>query len=213
MIRHHPSEEMLMRHAAGGIEEPLAVALNAHLDACDACRREVALWERVGGALLEDIAPAEMSDTALDRALAAIANEQSRTQKDHSVARRVTQTASLPRALRSYRVGREFPIGPGIYKRNVWRDRRGSGRVFLLRGRPGLALPSHGHSGVELTYVVKGGYTDEHGHYEPGDFFTADASLHHSPRVDDDGECVLLIASTGRPQAPGWLGIFMRLFM
>lgn len=206
-ITYHPSEELLMQFASGAVKAPFDIPLRAHIEACVLCRKEAAVWEGVGGALLETAAPTAMSDGALESVLSRIEQERERP------LRKAPASSALPRALQRFRPGIEFPIGPGIYKRNLWRARRGSGRAFLLRAKPGLALPRHGHSGVEVTYVVSGGYSDEHGHYTPGDFFTADENLSHQPRVDDDGECTLLIATDGLPQAPGWIGLLMRLLM
>jgi putative transcriptional regulator len=206
-ITYHPSEELLMQFASGAVKAPFDIPLRAHIEACVLCRKETAVWEGVGGALLETAAPAAMSDGALESVLSRIEQERERP------LRKTLTSSALPHALQRFRPGIEFPIGPGIYKRNLWKARRGSGRAFLLRAKPGLALPHHGHSGVEVTYVVSGGYSDEHGHYTPGDFFTADENLSHQPRVDDDGECTLLIATDGLPQAPGWVGLLMRLLM
>lgn len=209
-IAYHPSEELLMQFASGALKPPFDIPLRAHLDDCVLCRKEAAVWEGVGGALLEEIEPVAMKNGALESALSAIDQNGERQRRRSPSAPR---PSALPAALRRYRPGIEFPIGPGIYKRNLWKAPRGTGRAFLLRAKPGLALPHHGHSGVEVTYVVSGGYSDEHGHYAPGDFFTADASVSHQPRVDDDGECTLLIATDGLPQAPGWIGVLMRLLM
>jgi putative transcriptional regulator len=209
-ISYHPSEELLMTFASGAVKAPFDIPLRAHIDACVLCRKEAAMWEGAGGALLETVTPAAMTDGALESVLSRIEQERERPQRNASAS---PLAMALPRALQRYRPGLEFPIGPGITKRNLWKARRGAGRAFLLRAKPGLALPHHGHSGVEVTYVVSGGYSDEHGHYTPGDFFTADESLSHQPRVDDDGECTLLIATDGLPQAPGWIGLLMRLLM
>jgi putative transcriptional regulator len=209
-IAYHPSEELLMQFASGAVKAPFDIPLRAHVGACVLCRKEAAMWEGVGGALLETVTPAAMKDGALESVLSAIERGHDRPRTRVSSARRAS---TLPAALQRYRPGIEFPIGPGIYKRNLWKAPHGTGRAFLLRAKPGLALPHHGHSGVEVTYVVSGGYSDEHGHYTPGDFFTADDSLSHQPRVDDDGECTLLIATDGLPQAPGWIGLMMRLLM
>jgi putative transcriptional regulator len=212
-IRHHPAEGALMGYASGALEQPFRLAVAAHLDMCVLCRKEVALWEGVGAAFLENIEPAEMTGGALENALAAIDREGLRPARATAAARPSSDAFWLPPSLRGMRIGREFPIGPGIRKRNIWRAGRGAGRAFLLRGRPGLELPRHGHEGVEMTYVVQGGYSDGHGHYGPGDLLTADVGHSHQPRVDDDGECVLLIASEGRPQATGLVGLMMRLLM
>jgi putative transcriptional regulator len=209
-IAHHPAEELLMQFASGAVKAPFDIPLRAHIDACVLCQKEAAMWEGVGGALLEAAGPVAMKDGALESALSAIEREGARPRPRGSSARRVP---GLPAAVQRYRPGIEFPIGPGIYKRNLWKASRGAGRAFLLRAKPGFALPRHGHSGVEITYVIQGGYSDEHGHYTPGDFFAADASLSHRPRADDDGECTLLMATDGLPQAPGWIGLLMRLLM
>lgn len=209
-IGHHPSEDLLMQFASGVVKAPFDIPLRAHIDACVLCRKEAAMWEGVGGALLETMPPVTMKDGALESVLGVIERGHERARPKVSSARRAS---TLPAALQRFRPGIEFPIGPGIYKRNLWKAPRGTGRAFLLRAKPGLALPHHGHSGVEVTYVVHGGYSDEHGHYTPGDFFTADDRLSHQPRVDDDGECTLLIATDGLPQTPGWIGLMMRLLM
>lgn len=209
-IAHHPSEELLMQFASGAVRAPFDIPLRAHVDACVLCRKEAAMWEGVGGALLDTMPPAAMMEGALESVLGAIERGHGLPRPKVSSARRAS---TLPAVLQRYRPGIEFPIGPGIYKRNLWKAPRGAGRAFLLRAKPGLALPHHGHSGVEVTYVVSGGYSDEHGHYTPGDFFTADDSVSHQPRVDDDGECTLLIATDGLPQAQGWVGALMRLLM
>lgn len=196
-----------MRFASGALEQPFDIAVGAHLEPCVLCREEVAMWEGVGGALLDEAAPVAMAGDAFDRTLALL-------DRPAPAARRAPKAApSVPAALRCYRLGREFPIGPGIYKRNIWAAKRGSGRAFLLRARPGLELPRHGHGGMEMTCVLQGGYSDEHGHYVPGDFMMADTDHIHQPHVDADGECVLLIASQGRPISPGIAGWIMRLFM
>jgi len=206
-ITYHPPEDLLMQFASGAVKAPFDIPLRAHIDACVLCRKEAMMWEGIGGALLETAPPAAMTDGALESVLSRIELERERP------LRRAVASSALPRALQRFRPGLEFPIGPGIYKRNLWRARRGAGRAFLLRAKPSLSLPHHGHSGVEVTYVVSGGYSDEHGHYTPGDFFVADDRLSHQPRVDDDGECTLLIATDGLPRAPGWVGLLMRLLM
>jgi len=207
-IAYHPSEELLMQFASGAVKAPFDIPLRAHIDACVLCRKEAAVWEGVGGALLETVTPVAMTDGALESVLGTLERERDRPRR-----KTAPRASALPAALQRFRPGIEFPIGPGIYKRNLWKAPRGTGRAFLLRAKPGLALPHHGHSGVEVTYVVSGGYSDELGHYTPGDFFTADDSVSHQPRVDDDGECTLLIATDGLPQAPGWIGMLMRLLM
>src|SRR5690606_15606110 len=66
--RHDPSEERLLAYAAGTLSPPEAVVVATHL----AMRPENGEWVRrlqaVGGALLDDLAPAPLAVDALDRA-------------------------------------------------------------------------------------------------------------------------------------------------
>ena len=64
-LRHHPSDSVLTRYAAGGLGKGPALVVEAHLGACAACRREVAQWEAVGGALLDRLPPAAMAPSRI----------------------------------------------------------------------------------------------------------------------------------------------------
>src|ERR1700733_4291772 len=69
-IIHHPSDETLSVFASGTLDEARAVVVATHTSLCAQCRNAVLAFECVGGALLEDAAPAEMSVGALERAMA-----------------------------------------------------------------------------------------------------------------------------------------------
>ena len=62
-ITHHLDDATLMSFAAGALPDALSAVAAAHVAMCARCRREVATLERVGGALLAQLAPA-----TLDRA-------------------------------------------------------------------------------------------------------------------------------------------------
>src|SRR6185369_1648296 len=61
---HHLSDEWLVDYAAGAAPEPVALRVATHLAYCPACRAAHGKLEAVGGALLTDIAPAEVSEGA-----------------------------------------------------------------------------------------------------------------------------------------------------
>ncbi len=66
----HPSLEILGDYAAGGLPEPVALALAVHLSSCSACRIAVQRLETIGGVVLDDVPPAALdTEAALDRAL------------------------------------------------------------------------------------------------------------------------------------------------
>jgi putative transcriptional regulator len=74
----------------------------------------------------------------------------------------------------------------------------GAGTIRLLQIENGISIPSHTHRGNELTFILQGSYSDETGHYQPGDLSDADSSLKHSPVVDSEKPCICLIATDER---------------
>ncbi|MEJ2027621.1 MAG: ChrR family anti-sigma-E factor, partial [Limibacillus sp.] len=87
-------------------------------------------------------------------------------------------------------------------------------RTKLLRIRAGSAIPQHTHEGAEITMVLSGGFTDEHGHYLRGDVSVADNQIEHRP-VADPGEDCLCITVTDAPlrftgPVGRWLNMFVR---
>ena len=68
--QHHPSLEILGDYAAGGLPEPVALALAVHLSSCSVCRIAAQRLEVIGGVVLDDVPPAALdTEAALDRAL------------------------------------------------------------------------------------------------------------------------------------------------
>src|SRR6478672_6418636 len=56
-IRHHLGAHSLMSFAAGALPSALAAVAGAHLAMCARCRRDLELFEHLGGAVLEGLAP------------------------------------------------------------------------------------------------------------------------------------------------------------
>ena len=73
MIAHRPPEELLLGYASGALPEPIALVVASHAALCPETAREIGRLERLGGTLLDGLAPAELKSGALDRALAALA--------------------------------------------------------------------------------------------------------------------------------------------
>ena len=68
--RHHPSAETLALYAAGNMRPGFDVVVAAHLQACAACRHELATLEQLGGELISGIDPVAMGEEALAATLA-----------------------------------------------------------------------------------------------------------------------------------------------
>lgn len=215
----HPSDETLLRHAAGTLPAGPKLLVHLHLAACPHCRERVAVFEAVGGALLEEIPPEPLAGDALARALSRIKAADAPAPAA-AVPRPLPppsglvlpQGIALPAPLAARRIGPLRPVAPGVRMGRVYVPEDPDTSVRIFRIEPGRSIPRHTHIGTEYTHVICGGFSDPLGHYGPGDLVEADAEVEHTPKVDDDGECVCIAAFEGRLRFSGLLGWVLRPF-
>ena len=106
----------------------------------------------------------------------------------------------LPHALQGYRLGNWRWLAPGIRLIRILPLRAGRSSLNLLRVSPGVAMPCHGHAGLELSCILTGSYVDEFGHFGPGDLAEMDGDVDHMPVADPRDGCICLIAADGKLQ-------------
>lgn len=197
---HHPGEDVLLAHAAGGLDAGLALVVASHLYNCAGCSDTVAALEAVGGALLAELSPAPMSPEATARAMAAIdVPLPSHGNRNPSrLSPRLPSDLTLPAPLTGHAIGRWRWLAPGIRWSRVHLPDDATANVVLIRGRPGSLIPAHGHRGTEFTQVLTGAIAGPEGRYAAGDLFTADETTSHHLQVCDGEECICLSALTGK---------------
>jgi putative transcriptional regulator len=194
-VNHHPGEDMLLAHASGAGDEAVSLIVATHLALCPQCRGKVAQMEALGGAILSDIRPEQVSDSALKAVMERLDLASIEKPAPHAAA---SIPFAAPQPLRSY-LGRDLdrvrwtPVGPGISYKPLFR--RGPARAQLIRSRPGRGVGHHTHGGEEFTLVLTGGFTDMTGHYLRGDLQSADPSLLHRPLADEGEDCIVLAVS------------------
>lgn len=201
---HHPSEELLLDHAAGALAEAPALLVATHLALCPRCRAEYAALEAVGAEFVEAEPAPSLEDDVLQRTLARLGEQEPAPAPSPAA-------AWPPRPLRDY-----LPVGLDALP---WRRRmsgvwscplEGFGRgakVEMLRIAPGRAVPHHTHRGQELTLVLEGGYTDELGSFARGDVSVADESVRHRPQADPGPDCICLTVVEGALRFSGLFGL------
>ncbi|MEL6692880.1 MAG: cupin domain-containing protein [Pseudomonadota bacterium] len=68
-------------------------------------------------------------------------------------------------------------------------------RARILKCQPGAIFPNHGHGSEEVSLVLQGAYTDAGAHYVRGDVQCISADEQHSPVIDDNEICFVLVVS------------------
>ena len=59
-VQHHPSDETLLRFAAGTLTAGIRLVVGVHVDGCPRCGVQVGCFEAIGGAMLDEaVAAAE----------------------------------------------------------------------------------------------------------------------------------------------------------
>lgn len=214
----HPDSEALLDYAAGSLDEANAVLVATHLALCPPCRAEVGRLEAVGGALTAAIEPVPMCADALAQVLARLDEPEVAAASPLPAAVAYDEeTRLIPAPLRDYLGGnlsdlpwkwrgpaiRELPLSIG----------HGPARATLIRVRPGAAIPSHTHAGIEATLVLRGAYVDATGRFGRGDVETASSDLDHRPVATPDGECICFSVIEGPLSLTGPIGRLLNPFL
>lgn len=200
MITRHPSDGCLLAYAAGTLPEALAIVVATHAGRCACCRRTLLACEATGGALLEALPPAPLSDHALETVLARIGEPVAGVPP--------VLNPDLPAPLDRIALGRWWPIGPGIRWR--WLRTEGAAWAGLILAQPGRSLPPHAHDGRELTCVLSGAFADGEGVYQAGDVAEPDGDHDPPPAVVGEAPCLWVLASEGM-RLRGALGVAQRM--
>jgi putative transcriptional regulator len=211
-IQHHPVDTTLAAFAGGTLDEGRSLVIATHLAACAACRRRVATFECVGGALLEGMPASPMAAGALARTLERIDAPAVAAAASPSSPPGGDETVVYPAPLSHYALGPWRWRGRGVYYRRVPMPREAGTNVFMLKAKPGTKLPRHTHTGTELTCVLKGAFRHDHGRYGPGDVDDADDTMEHWPRVEPGEECICLVALQGQIRFAGLIGRLLQPF-
>lgn len=210
-IHHHPSDETLLRQAAGNLNAGPTLVVAVHLEGCASCRSRLAAFEAVGGVLLQDLPPVPLAAGSLGKILDLLeGNVAASGARPIMVSRQHDVGMALPNAMRDCAIGPWRWLGPGLRWSKVGIAGSPEARVMLIKGRAGRRLPSHGHSGTEFVQILSGSLWDDRGHYRPGDLDEAGWDVDHQPVVGAESDCICLAAVEGDTRLHGRMGRLLR---
>jgi len=189
-IKHHLSDQLLIRYAAGSLPEAFSLVVATHVSLCDDCRARLEAYEAVGGAVLET-ETAEMSEASLEACL-------SRLGQPEPPRKPAPRKGLFPAPLAGYVGGdlaqvRWKPLGMGVRQAILPTAKGSSARLLYIPA--GQSVPDHGHRGLELTLVLQGAFRDDKARFGPGDVEIADESDQHTPVAEAGADCICLAAT------------------
>jgi putative transcriptional regulator len=210
--KHHFPDEVLLEYVAGNTAEAVSLAIAVHASLCEACRWQLALLERMGGALVEAAEPAEMRGDALERLLARLDDEPHAGEPAPVVA--PPGLDYLPRPLWPYLASDSAvfkPVVPGIATIELGIAPR-AGTARLVQLDPAVVIPHHDHGGPEYGVLLRGGLRDGEADLHRGDVFYKTPGDVHEQSVLPGELCIALVINEGSliPLTPA--GDVLKLF-
>ncbi|WP_070970720.1 ChrR family anti-sigma-E factor [Vibrio sonorensis] len=200
-MSYHPDKELLKRYANGTIDPVNGFAVATHLESCPMCKGLVAKYEAQNGEALMELS----ADSCGEIDMSAMFNEIiSLEQSDEPFSRHRKpehievngKEFVLPVSLSRFRnnIGSWKSYGGKVFSAQINIDEEA--RVNLLYISENVRIPQHTHKGHESTLVLHGGFSDEDGHYEAGDYMLRDASIKHAPYTKPGEDCLCLTILT-----------------
>lgn len=189
-MKHHLTDALLIAYAAGSLPEAFNLVVATHISLCDDCRAQAGAFDAVGGAVLDGCVAVAMAAGSLEATLGRIGAAQEQV--------RPAGTGGLPVPLHDY-VGGDLAavkwrsIGLGVRQVILPTSKAASARLLYIPA--GVAVPDHGHRGMELTLVLQGAFRDQTDRFGPGDIEVADEAMKHTPVAEAGVPCICLSAT------------------
>ncbi|MCB1739047.1 MAG: ChrR family anti-sigma-E factor [Gammaproteobacteria bacterium] len=217
MPSHHFPLEHLSEYANGSLGMARSLAVASHLSLCRECHQYYLELESLGGLLLDRLDETAMSEGCLDSLLARLDEPAAQPARDLGCEPDVV----LPQPLRRHlgRSIRNLPWHEITSYLSVFDvpsgGTPGKGRetIRLMRIKAGHPMPRHTHGGEEITLVLAGAFSDEHGFYERGDVAVANENIEHRPVAHASGDCICLAVTDAPVRLTGGVGRLLNPFL
>lgn len=180
-----------MGYSAGSLPEAFNLIVATHISVCDECRARMAEFDALGGEVMMCAETVEMDDSAFEKTLRSLMNES----EDVAPAPTKRSVGVFPAPLRDYVGGdldavRWRKVGGGVRQMILKTDGEATARLLYIPS--GVAVPDHGHNGIELTLVLQGAFSDELDSFGVGDIEVTNEDIEHTPIAMGDMDCICL---------------------
>ncbi|MBM7074353.1 cupin domain-containing protein [Shewanella sp. 202IG2-18] len=204
MIKHHPTDDLLIAFSAGELSSSLSVVISTHIEMCPVCRHQVERYtaqmsdESLNqqpevidfAANSDDIGTDANFDEMLSGIIAEPESNFAETFKS-TPSKVIGDGFELPKSLSRLNVSNFVNVGK-ISRARIELDEEPV-RTSLLNIKAGGEVPHHTHKGFEITLLLQGKFEDELGGYVPGDFIILDAEHTHHPVSKEGCWCLTVV--------------------
>jgi putative transcriptional regulator len=210
---HHLDRSTIMAYSAASLNEAFTVVAAAHMAVCPACRAAVREAEALGGELMDALPDAPVSPSCRDNTFAAL--DRAPLQQLPVAGPRPELPTPLARLLGVASLGDVAwrKKAPGVATFDIRLPVGAKGQLKLLRIGAGRAMPEHGHGGEEITLILKGAYRDHMGRFAAGDVADLDEEIEHKPVVEEDADCICLVATEAPTRFKSFAARLMQPFV
>jgi putative transcriptional regulator len=199
---------LMLGYASGTLDQAQTLITALHIALSKKAQRLLRDYECLGASFLEkECEPVSLCKSALDNVLAQIEEKTSSTKptpNDTRTRRTVCDTMCVEEIIK-YAIGecqnldtssmRWKRAYPGFQILELDLSCKNSSAKFM-KVDPAKKTPKHSHTGLEITLILDGSYSDETGHYSKGDLIVTDEHCEHAPKSCPDNGCVCMIVSS-----------------
>jgi len=209
----HPASDLLLSFASGRADLPHRVMLEAHLAGCPDCRAAVAEMSAPGGALLRGLPGAPLPAGLWGRLRERISEAplQRGAPSPPALAGLPLPAAALAELPEIHQLKWRWGFVRGGRLTALARDPATRSLLLIGYSPPQRTFPRHLHVGPEDILVLTGGYEDDEGHYEAGEYASYEPGTIHQPAVVPGETCWTLTRLEVPNRLLGWQGLVQRL--
>ncbi len=205
------TDEWIVSYASGALSEAHALVVASHCHYHPELQQKVLDAEAIGGGLMENTQPAEISDDLFEDLMSKLDGVPANDEP-------ALQDSKLPAPLAEYL---DKPLdelkwkmmGPGLSQVRLWTGPNDE-RLWLLRAKGGAKVPAHDHNGLEMTLVLQGSYRVGEAQFTPGLMEIADDDTrNHCPEIDHGEDCICLVVTEAPIKIHSLIGRLVQPFI
>lgn len=219
MVNFHPTDNTLLEFSAGNLDWAIAICVSAHLQFCPTCRNKILQFDALGGNSLDKSEPQAVSASSFQSVMSRIKKKPCEHASDapQEPEKPVDPRAQALPAVVQKLIPKERPLPWKSLSKGLNTALLETGQnkyeVSLYKIKRGCKAFKHDHSGLEVTLVLEGSFSDEKGNYLPGDFIEKQPGDVHSPMASQDQDCLCLSILEAPVKMTGVLGKFVNPFL